>query len=52
MSIKKEGHLFKNIRMIRRKERLIRGRKDSSHLSSRNTLKNIIEGRKHKVNLI
>jgi hypothetical protein len=44
MSRIREGQLFKNLGMIRRKERWIRGRKDSSHLSSGTTLKHINKG--------
>jgi hypothetical protein len=42
---------FTHLGMIRREERWIRERKDSSHLSSGTTLKHINKGNQHKVNI-
>jgi hypothetical protein len=51
MSRTEEGQLSKRLGMIIRKERWIRGRKDSSHLSSGIVLKNINKGSHPNVNI-
>jgi len=48
----REYHIFKNLGMITRKERWIRGGKDSRHFSSQKNHSHIRKGRKHKVILI
>jgi hypothetical protein len=52
MSRIREGQLFKNIAMKKRKATWIRGRKDSSHLSLGTVHNHINKESKNKVNLI
>jgi len=49
MSIVRQGHLFKKLGMIKRKVRWIRGRKDSTHLSSGIVRNPIGKGNKYKI---